>query len=176
MKVVTGKVVADTLGLTERRIRQLRQDGVIKETSYGSGLYRLPEAVQAYIAFITKGETSDGSAALDLSREKALLMKAKRESEEYDLMLKRGDLHQTEEIRQIISGMLANFRSRLLSIPSKASPELAVKSDKAEIHEILKRLVDEALNELADFDEMFPENDDQQNDDVKGGNTNEKNS
>ena len=157
MKVVTGKVVADTLGLTERRIRQLRQDGIIKETAYGSGLYRLAETVQAYIAFLTKGETNDNNAALNLAKEKALLMRAKRESEEYDLMLKRGDLHQTEEIRQIISGMLANFRSRLLSIPSKASPELAVKSDKAEIFEILKRLVDEALNELADFDELFPE-------------------
>ena len=84
-------------------------------------------------------------------------MRVKRESEEYDLMLKRRELHQSEEIRQVISGMLSNFRSRLLSIPAKASPVVAVKLDKAEIFEYLKGLVDEALNELSDFDALFPD-------------------
>ena len=151
-------MVANTLGLSERRVRQLRQDKIIKETFPGSGVYRLAEAVQAYIAFLTKGEAgSDGNAVLDLAKEKALLMRVKRESEEYDLMLKRRELHQSEEIRQVISGMLSNFRSRLLSIPAKASPVVAVKLDKAEIFEYLKGLVDEALNELSDFDALFPD-------------------
>lgn len=31
MKLYTGKVVAEWLGLTERRVRQLRDEGVISE-------------------------------------------------------------------------------------------------------------------------------------------------
>ena len=152
-KVVTGKVVARMLGLTERRVRQLRQDGIITEEA--PGLFRLEKAVQDYISFITKGD-SGGNAALDLVKERALLVRTKRESEEYELRLRKRELHKSEEIRQVLSGMIVNFRSRLLSIPAKASPVLAKKSDKAEIYRYLKEQIDDALNELSDFDTLFP--------------------
>lgn len=158
MKVMTAKRVAAVLGITERRVRQLRQDGVFREAPVGQGLFVLEDTVQAYIAFLTKGESGDGgNAALDLTRERARLAKVKREDQEYELALKRGDMHRSDEIRQVMSGVLGNFRSRLLSIPAKASPVFAVKTNKAEIYEYLKELIDEALNELADFDKMFPE-------------------
>ena len=153
-KVVTTKVVARVLGLTERRVRGLRQEGIISEEA--PGMFRLDKAVQDYISYLTKGD-SGGNAALDLVRERAMLVRTKREGEEYELRLRKGELHESEEIRQVISGMIVNFRSRLLSIPAKASPVLAKKTDKAEIYRYLKELVDDALNELADFDTLFPE-------------------
>lgn len=155
-RIVSGERIAEVLGLTERRIRQLRQQGVLRSNSAGN--YLLNESVQAYIEFVTKGTDGSGnSAALDLTRERAGLMKAKREDQEYELALKRGDLHRSSEIRQVMSAVFGNFRSRLLSIPAKASPVVAVKSNKAEIYQYLKELIDEALNELADFDKLFPE-------------------
>lgn len=76
-----------------------------------------------------------------------------------------------------MSAVFGNFRSRLLSIPAKASPVVAVKADKAEIYQYLKELIDEALNELADFDSMFPDKS-RAEDGVKakmdGGGTNDK--
>lgn len=155
-RIVSGERLAEALGLSERRIRQLRQQGVLRSNSAGN--YLLNESVQAYIEVVTKGTDGSGnSAALDLTRERAGLMKAKREDQEYELALKRGDLHRSSEIRQVMSAVFGNFRSRLLSIPAKASPVVAVKSNKAEIYQYLKELVDEALNELADFDKLFPE-------------------
>lgn len=152
----SGKRIARTLGISERRVRQLRQKGVFHSNDAGN--YPLDETVRAYIAFLTKGDDGSGnSAALELTRERALLMKAKREDQEYDLALKRGDMHKSEEIRQVMSAVFGNFRSRLLSIPAKASPVVAVKSNKADIYQYLKELVDEALNELADFDKLFPD-------------------
>ena len=56
-----------------------------------------------------------------------------------------------------MAGMLMNFKSRLAAIPAKLSPVLSKKSDKAAIHRILKNAVDEALNELSDFDNTFSE-------------------
>ena len=83
-------------------------------------------------------------------------MKAKREDQEYELAIKRGDLHRSDQIRQVMAAVFGNFRSRLLSIPAKASPVVAAKSNKADIYQYLKELIDEALNELADFDSLFP--------------------
>ena len=50
---------------------------------------------------------------------------------------------------------------------------VAVKADKAEIYQYLKELIDEALNELADFDSMFPDKSHAE-DGVKEGEENER--
>ena len=50
---------------------------------------------------------------------------------------------------------------------------VAVKADKAEIYQYLKELIDEALNELADFDSMFPDKS-RAEDGVKEGEENER--
>ena len=42
MRLYTSKVIADWLGLTERRVRQLRDEGIIEEQA--PGLYDLRKA------------------------------------------------------------------------------------------------------------------------------------
>ena len=169
---LSAENISKVLGITERRVRQLRQEGVFRCNSAGN--YHLIRTVRAYIEFVTKGTDGSGnSAALDLTRERARLMKVKREDQEYELALKCGDMHKSEEIRQVMSAVFGNFRSRLLSIPAKASPVVAVKADKAEIYQYLKELIDEALNELADFDSMFPDKS-RAEDGVKEGEENER--
>ena len=50
MKLYTNKVVAQWLGVTERRVRQLRDEGVIAEAR--PGLYELQPTVARYITYI----------------------------------------------------------------------------------------------------------------------------
>lgn len=71
------------------------------------------------------------------------------------MRVKEGDLHTSADIESVMTDMLINFKSRLMAIPAKLSPALSKKTDKAEISKILKGAVDEALNELSDFDRMF---------------------
>ena len=98
---LSGENISKVLGITERRVRQLRQEGVFRCNSAGN--YHLIRTVRAYIEFVTKGtDVSGNSAALDLTRERARLMKVKREDQEYELALKRGDMHKSEEIRQVM--------------------------------------------------------------------------
>jgi len=82
-------------------------------------------------------------------------MRAKRQNEEFDLNLKAGKLHESEEIELVMNSMLMNFRSRLMAIPTKAAPVLAEKTNKAEINDYLTKQIKEALEELSDFDTMF---------------------
>ena len=145
MKLYTSKVVADWLGLTERRIRQLRDKGIIEEQA--PGLYDLRTTVRRYIAYVDKGNLAD---------ERAGLTRAKREAAEMENALRRGELHKTEEIEVGIKTMLLNIRGRFLSLPAKLSPALATMGgDQASIFDALKKAIDETLEELRDFNVAF---------------------
>ena len=53
MKLHTTNVVADWLALTPRRVRQLRDEGVLIEKA--PGLYDLQSSVVRYISYLRKG-------------------------------------------------------------------------------------------------------------------------
>jgi phage terminase Nu1 subunit (DNA packaging protein) len=156
MKLYNVKAVARFLDLTERRVRQLKDQNIITEYNNTPGLYELMPTNHAYINYLRK-RNPESAENIDYNTERAKLIKAKRQNEEYDLRVKEGSLHETAEIEAVMTDMLLNFKSRLMAIPSKLSQVLSKKTDKAEIHRILKDSVDEALNELADFDKIFTE-------------------
>lgn len=151
MKLYTVKAVAEWLDLTESRVRQLRKDKII--TEYRPGLYELKTVNHEYINYLRK--SSPAEAGIDYNAERAKLARAKRESQELELRLRRGELHETGEIEQAMTGTLVKFKTRLMAVPAKLSPILAKKKDQAEIFMIIKKAVDEALEELSDFKGMF---------------------
>lgn len=154
MKLYDAKAVARFLDVTERRVRQLRDDGVISEVR--PGLYDLTETNRRYINYLRK-RNPDSAEQLDYNTERAKLVRAKRLNEEFDLKIKENQLHSTEDVEQVLTKMLISFKGRLMSIPAKLSPILSKKTDKAEIHKLLRQAVEEALNELADFNTLFGE-------------------
>lgn len=147
MKLYSAKVIADLLDLTEKRVRQLRDEGIVKEAT--RNFYELKPTVQAYIAYI-KG-LNGGAGKADYNEEKALLIKAKRQSEELDLQVKTNELHSADVVERIVSDMLIRFKSRMMSIPSKLAPKLVSMSDPTDISELLRSSIYEALFELSDF-------------------------
>lgn len=163
MKLYDAKAVARFLDMTERRVRQLRDEKVIDEAA--PGLYNLQETNRKYINYLRK-RNPENDESIDYNTERAKLIRAKRQNEEFDLHLKEGRLHEAVEIETVMKDMLVNFKSRLMSIPAKLSPVLVKKTDRAEIFKIIKAQVDEALNELSDFETVFGE----RNDDETGDN------
>ena len=160
MKLYGVKAIARFLDLSERRVRQLREQNIIVEVR--PGLYDLIDTNHRYINYLRK-RNPESETAVDYNTERALLVRAKRKSEEYDLQLKENQLHRSEDVEMIVSNMLINFRSRLMAIPSKLSPILAKKTDKTEIFKIMKTQIDEALNELSDYDTLFGGQDEEEN-------------
>jgi hypothetical protein len=162
LKLYDAKVVARFLDITERRVRQLRDEKVISETT--PGLYNLQETTHKYINYLRK-RNPESEENIDYNTERAKLIRAKRQNEEFELHLKEGKLHEAVEIETVMKDMLVNFKSRLMSIPAKLSPVLAKKTDRAEIFKIIKAQVDEALTELSDYEAVFGErNDDEKSD------------
>ena len=146
MTLYTSKAVAQWLGLTERRIRQMRDAGIIRETK--PGLYDMKPTVQDYLAYL-RNNTGD------LNQQRAELTKTKKELAKLELDERKGDLHRTEDIEQALTTMLMNFRTKVMSMPAKLAKTLAGMSDNAEIYDLLKKETDEALDELSDYDTAF---------------------
>lgn len=143
MKLYTSKIIASWLDLSERRVRQLRDEGGLTETK--PGLYELRSTVVRYIIFLRKGSSN-------LNDERAMLTKAKREAAEMENALRKGTLHETADIEKGLQTMCLNIRSRFLSLPAKLAPAIAAKKySQAEIFDFLKQAVDETLEELSKY-------------------------
>ena len=148
MTLYTSKVVAQWLCLTERRVRQLRDEGVIVEAR--PGLYELQPTVARYITYI------GGAGKETLTNERMKLTRAKREAAELENELRKGEVHRTEDIERGIKSMFLNIRSRFLSLPAKLSPTLATMGgNQTGIFDDLKQAIDEILEEMSDYRVAF---------------------
>lgn len=148
MTLYTSKVVAQWLCLTERRVRQLRDEGVIVEAR--PGLYELQPTVARYITYI------GGAGKETLTNERMKLTRAKREAAELENELRKGEVHRTEDIERGIKSMFLNIRSRFLALPAKLSPTLATMGgNQTGIFDELKQAIDETLEEMSDYRVAF---------------------
>lgn len=161
MKLYNTKAIARFLDLSERRVRQLRDEKVIEE--YSPGLYDLIATNHKYINYLRQ-RNPESEERIDYQTERAKLVRVKRKNEEFDLLIKENRLHYSEDIERVMESMLTNFKARLMAIPSKLAPILSKKSKKADVFTILKNNIDEALNELADFNTAFGETTDETGD------------
>lgn len=144
MKLCTDKVVADWLALTPKRVKQLRDEGVLIEKK--PGLYDLRASVLRYVNYIRTGNRAD------LNGERALLTKAKREAADMENDVRRGTLHSSEDIEKGIKTMCLNIRGRFLTLPAKLAPKLAeMGGNQAAIFDELNRAMKEALEGLSNY-------------------------
>lgn len=144
MKLCTDKVVADWLALTPKRVKQLRDEGVLIEKK--PGLYDLRASVLRYVNYIRTGNRAD------LNGERALLTKAKREAADMENDVRRGTLHSSEDIEKGIKTMCLNIRGRFLTLPAKLAPKLAeMGGNQAAIFDELNRAMKEPLEGLSNY-------------------------
>jgi len=148
-KLVTSKIVAQWIGLTERRVRQLRDEGVINEEV--PGLYDLHRTILKYIKYL------GGTGKESLQTERMKLTAEKRKAAEMDNKLRSGSMHSTEDVERGLKTLCLNIRSRLLILPAKLSPMLATKTNQAEIFDELQKAIYEALDGLADVNTSLAE-------------------
>ena len=152
MRLYTEKALSNALGLTAGEIQNLRKAGII---SYKKGkTFELEGSAAAIIAHC-KGKMGEKVETADYATERALLMRAKRMEQEYEMGLMEGTLHDAKDVEQIVTTMILNFRSRVMAIPSRLAARLSKESDTTEIFNILKEATDDALNELSDYDKLF---------------------
>lgn len=145
---VTSKEISEILGLSDRRIRQLANDGALVRVSHGK--FDLSASIRAYIDFNINKEKSESE--IDKTEEEAKWTRARREKTELEVKIIKGELHRSADVERVMNHMLGAFRGKLLSLPSKIAPQLLAKTDINIVKDKLKDAVYEAMTELADYD------------------------
>lgn len=160
MKLYTSAAVARTLGLDEKEVKALTKAGVIKKGYTARGLYIIEDTAREIIANYKKPEHEREN--VDYNTERAKMIRAKRMNAEYDLRLREKELVEAREIKMVLDKIVSIFRARLLSIPARIAPQIAETRSSAEAADILKAVIREALEELADINNVL---DDEGNED-----------
>ena len=164
--IVNSITLGDIWGITDRRVRQLVDEGVIE--TVGRGKYDLFDCTRRYCTYIRAiADASEGKkkAQLSYDEEHAIHEKVKRETAELQLKVMRGELHRGKDVETVMSDMITRAKTKLLGIPSKAAPLVMGYSNTTKIESILQQQIDETLMELSDYkpelfvnDEVLQEN------------------
>ena len=144
--ICTTNRLAEIIGLSDRRIRQLEDAGILQKLERGK--YNLPAAIQSYVKWI-KDQAQKDNEDLDLTHERTLLTKAQREKAEIELGELRDEIYRADYIIPVMQELLLGVRNRLLAIPQRCAPQAMAATELIDVQEIIKAEIYDALTELA---------------------------
>lgn len=151
---VSATVLGNILGVGDRMIRRLAEEGILKKNSHGK--YLLLSSVRNYILTIKVSKLSESmnhsldESGLDLDTEKAIHEHFKRQITELKLQVLQGKLHKSDDVERVMTDMFVKFKSKMEAMPAKLARRLEGKS-KTEIQELLQVEIISALQELSEY-------------------------
>lgn len=146
---VSQTVLAECLGVSDRMIRHLAEDGIIKRNSRGR--YLLLSSVKNYILALKVSKAGKNvpvnvsGNVKDLNTEKAIHEHTKNMIAEVKLNLILGKVHKAEVVGRVLTDMFTNFRSKILALPAKLCKKIEGKG-RIEIQDILKKRIRGSTN------------------------------
>ncbi len=142
--------IAKLFNLTERRVQQLAKDDIIPKPDKGK--YDLVGCVRGYIQYLQERALGKEALPVDAHQERTRLLKAQADKAELEVKTLMNTLIPAEEVEVTWSGLITRFRSRMLSIPTRAAHSLLPLKSFHEIEQMLKEMIHGALDELSRYD------------------------
>ena len=154
---VNQKELAAILGISDRRVRQLKIDFGLFARSMSEGKknknYCLEKCVPEYINYKLEAE-AQGGTSYNKEKEQAEHEQIKKKISILKLRRLRRELHEADDVEEFLTEMLMNFKNRLLSIPQKVAPLVVSEDDVNVVLDIMEKEIFEALDELSEYDPM----------------------
>lgn len=151
---VTEVELAEILGVSQRRVRQLPGEGLAVKTR--AGRYDLKATVQSYIRNLKEKDktTAQGIEKIKAAREAEGLMTDKLKKRKIELEVRRmeNQLHDANDVKMVWNAMIVAAKSKITSIPTKVAPLIVGLENMKEVESILSREVKEALNDISSYD------------------------
>ncbi len=149
---VSSKVLSEIIGVSDRRVRQLGEEGIFVRAA--KGRYKLAESVRNYILTLKLTNDSNNIPSvddeLDLEQEKAKKERINRLIAELKLAKMKGEVHSSKDVENVMTDMLSSFKSRLMNLPAKVSP-IITDRDTGYINDYLTNEILNILMELKDY-------------------------
>lgn len=148
--IVQAKDLAVLLDVTPIYVAKLAETGVIQRNA--DGRYELLGSVRAFVRKQRAERRAAGTnhgATTSYATQRERLTKAKADLAEMRQKQLSGEMVPAAAIEQGWGALLNALRTRLLAIPTKATPRVMAARNATETLAILRGLVHEALNELS---------------------------
>ncbi len=153
-ETATGKALAELLGITDRQVRNLADEGIVKRA--GRGRYLLAESIRAVVAQAEK----KASSAVDA--EKASLIAARRRAIEIQNARNDGLLVPVEEVDFTLATVLGGIKSDLLGLAARVTRDMSLRrAIDAEVIRILNASAKRAKDHAATAEAALADADDE---------------
>lgn len=147
--IVNQKELAQCLGITSRRVRGLKEEGLFQPQQNGRG-YQLEICIQEYLDYKINAELGR-SASISKEKVQAEHEEVKKQISLLKLRKLRRELHEASDVECYLSDMLIRFKNRLLSLPSKIAMEVSGEKDINQMIGIIRKDLMDALEELSEY-------------------------
>ena len=108
--------------------------------------------MNSYIRYLRSKLAGRAGTADEYTQARARRISALASIEELRSKRIHGKLHRAEDVEFLLTQMITACRQRLLALPSRGCHSLQAKTNPAEIAEILRVEVYDALKELSEYD------------------------
>lgn len=161
--LVKVEIIAKIFQVTVRRVQQLTQEGILTteevvENNRKLRRYDLMPTIMQYIKYLSdkaNGREQKSSMA-DKEEEKLQaeidIKKAKAKIAQLELDELEGRMHSAEDVESMTTDLVLAVRSALLSMPGQLSIDVTEAENAAEASEIIKRTVNDILEELSRYE------------------------
>lgn len=156
-QIIKGVQLAVILGLSERHIRRLANENVIKKN--GQGKYLFLESVHGYLEYMELKNGTDVDLKDEKIKEETKKIKKDIELKSLRISELKSQLHSADNVKKVMNNMLANIRGKLLALSNKLAPSVIACDNLGEIQDIIHTNILVALDELSNYDaETFKNN------------------
>lgn len=145
----TAAELAEWLGVSTRRIKQLRADGaLVTDDSLSPPRYLLIESLAQYALYLKRDD------ALQEAKRRNLRATADYKERKAELMLlelrkRKGELHEARHVEAIFIDNILSMKAEFLALPNRVAPELALCKSASECYAVLRKEICETLHRLA---------------------------
>lgn len=148
---VSQKELSQCLGISTRRIRQLREEGVFCRRDGKATGYNLERCIQEYIDYKVNAEMGR-SASISKEEVQAQHEEVKKQISILKLRKLRRELHEAVDVENFLSDMLLKFRNRLLAVSPRVAMKAVGETDLSRLTEIIQKEMLATLEELSEYD------------------------
>lgn len=142
------KELAAALGVGERQVQNLAQDGVVIRTGK-RGRYDMVSSVRNYIGAVQEAaQMAATTGARDYNEERTRLTSARADKAELELTILRGDAVLMPDVEALVAEEYGSLRLGLSQISGGIARKLSATSDAAACQEIVADAIESALKNL----------------------------
>lgn len=166
-RIITSREIAKLFGLTQRRVQQLTNEGVIAATKVGNtNRYDLISTIHRYIAYLQKkaeeNEEDPEVTELDIQKLKAEIKMKKAKARIAALRLKEMEskMHRSEDVKAMTTQLIEAIQTKILGLPDILAGDIAKLGTAAEVSTRIREAVCKILEDLSEY--RYEPNDNQE--------------